>query len=190
MTLVIGYTDGETDYILSDQLGSDDYSGKVYLNDKIFKRENDGILVGGAGSYRALQLVQYKLRVARYTNDKTISEYMIGTFNTALVDLLKDNFVLKESEDGLESPADFIFIIQHRIFVTNGDLALLEIDGNYAAIGDSGDYAHAVLKTLDKTGSTLEVPDRLKLAYEITERHCLHVGGGSKMIVNPNVRFN
>lgn len=177
MTLIVAAITNGKSYIGSDQMGSNGHSGGIYKNKKIFKIGKD-ILAGGCGSYKELQILEKEFTPPPRSVDQTSEDYMYKSFTPALKKLLKDDDLLTNIDGVLTNrSAEFIFIYDKTIYKWQDDLALLETTLPYDATGSGGEYAHAVMATLEKTESDLNPKQRIELAINLTSEYIVSVGG-------------
>lgn len=177
MTIVIAYTNGNHDYIASDVMGSNGLRGLNYENNKIFKK--DEVLIGGAGSYRHIQLIEYGFD-SPHQSETDIDYYMQYTFANAFIDFLDQHDALSAEHSNEET--EFIFICKHRIYVMQSDLAMLSINGNFAAIGEGADFAYGFLTAQTRGEQHIYPTELMNLTVATTSDYCLSVGKEFKML--------
>lgn len=177
MTLIVAYTDETGSYIGSDSMGSNGWSGSSYKNKKVFKLGDD-ILAGGAGSYKELQLLEKDFSVPARTTEQSDSSYMYNTFAHSLKHFLQSHGVLSDTNGVISNrSSSFLFIYRGSIYKWQSDLALLETVRQFDTVGSGGEYAHAVISTLDAQKSTMTPEQKIKEAIKLTSRYILSVGG-------------
>lgn len=178
MTLVIAYVDNDYSYMASDTLGANSVSSAIYQNKKIFCKGD--MLIGGAGSYKALQLIEKQFELPA-SDGKSADEYMYGPFIDGLTAFLLEHNMLKLSDNLISSySSSLMFIYQKEIYKFQADLALMQPVVNFATIGTGGDYAHGVLSAL--AGQKNNIENKLSLAVLLTAEYILSVGGPVEML--------
>lgn len=181
MTLVLGYTHLGIDYIVSDCLGSDENSQMVYENNKVFRKEN--MLIGGAGSFRPIQLVEFGFKLPPFDTKTTDYEYMMYKLSEKLIDFLDNRDAITKGEDGSSCDTDFLFVFRHKIYIfQSSDLSMICPQNSFAAIGDGSDYAHAVMSTLKYTRQDDDPSRMLRMTVDLTSQYVPSVGGGSTVL--------
>lgn len=183
MTLIIAYVDSKKSYIASDTLGSNGFSSAIYKNKKIFRK--DDMLIGGSGSYKQLQLLEKNfVAPARPADTMTSDEYMYGPFINTLIDFLKAHNQLRESECQLSNEfGDFIFVYDRNIYRLQSDLSFMEPIVNFETTGSGGNYAHAILTTLDQQKKTMPTKQKLEFAITATSDYIMSVGNEMELLV-------
>lgn len=185
MTLIIGYVDQKTgkSYMASDALGSGGGVGQTFKNKKIFKKKD--ILFGGCGSYKQIQILEKNYELPPRAEGQTTDNWIHNDFVGSLKYFLKENDTLSSSEGILSNNnGEFVIIVEGRIFVWQGDLSLLEPAYNYATTGSGGNFAHAILCTLEKSNANWKPERKLELAVNLTSDYILSVGGGYDLITS------
>lgn len=165
MTCIIGYTNGKTAYIGADSAGSDTDLVRTRKDPKIFNI--NGVIFGGASSYRMLQLIKYNLIIS---NDyKKIPE-----------DNLYD-FVCQEIVPGIQECLkghddlypNLIIGIRNKIFSIQADYNVGDYMEPYTCTG-SGDMI--ALGSLFSTYSLLLNPiEKIELAISAAAHFCMSV---------------
>lgn len=182
MTLIVAYTDKDGSYIGSDSMGSNNYSGSIYKNKKVFKIGKD-ILAGGCGSYKELQLLEKDFSAPSRNTNQTASQYMYNTFAHALRDFFIEQGLIKNDSGILSNESgEFLFIYEGSIYKWQSDLALLETTLPFDATGSGEIYAHAVMSTLQSQKSSLSPEEKIKKAITLTSDYILSVGGKINII--------
>ena len=148
MSLVIAIKDKDRIVLGADkQVSAGD--SKDHTITKIWAVEElPGAIMGGVGSARASQIIQYANIIDKNLIGKDIStEYVICALAPTIAEGLKRNgFNIDAKEDGVceMMPNSFIFAYKDKAWMIWNDLSVTEI-GDYLAIGSGSDVARGAL---------------------------------------------
>lgn len=115
------------------------------LQPKVFEKSE--MVIGCAGSPRQAQIVRYHTDFSRRHPDMDGHEYLVNTVAETIRHTLKsyDTVITKDGVDSIESN----FIVAHgdRLYTIYSDMAVIEAQTPYAAIGSGQDLALGSLHT-------------------------------------------
>lgn len=171
MTVIVGLKTQDKVYLGCDSLFS--------IEDKISSRNatkiiiKSGLVIGmSTTNCRIFQVLEYKLKLPRITND--VTKYMATIFIPKLRRLLQSEGLLLFDEDTKEttlSPAAFLVGVQNKLFDIGEDFDLAEVSTPFESVGISN-YALGSLHTTEVLSSVtnLSPEDRLLTALKISEQ--------------------
>lgn len=156
MTCIVGkvYEDG-TVMLGADSIGVSGYDYTVRKDKKLFRVGE--FIIGCAGCYRTLQLVQYKLQPTVIPEDMDLHEYMVVHFVEELRRVLKDGGIA-EVDRNVEQGGWFLVGIRDRLFQIQSDYQVKETTLGADAVGCGQAYALGAMHA----GATL--PQALEVA--------------------------
>ncbi len=168
-------------YLASDQMGSNGFTGDNYKTTKIFK--NNTITFAICGSYRVGQILKNNLKLRNFKEKETVDEYVFDYLDIEVRKVLKDRKFLSEN-DGVETikNSEIIFAIKNRIFVLQGDLAILEPEKDFITSGSGTYHQEASIYTQLKMNPKKDYREVLKDAIVYTSQIVLSVGGKPQVI--------
>ena len=146
MSLVVAIKDKDRIVLGADKQASTGNS-KDHTNTKIWTVEElPGALMGGVGSARASQIIQYSQVVDKNFNGPINTEFVICVLVPTIAATLKANGVSTSPEDAecTMIPNVFIFAYKDKAWVIWHDLSVVEI-ADYFAIGSGSEVARGAL---------------------------------------------
>ena len=182
MSLVIAIKDKDRIVLGADkQVSAGD--SKNHTSTKIWPvAELDGAVMGGVGSARASQIIQYSDIIDKnHFKVEPTTDYIICSLAPIIAQTLKANgIVVEPGEGGLCDlmPNSFIFAYKDRAWLIWNDLSVSEID-DYLAIGSGSDVARgALFVTADKNPF-----DRIVSCIDAAAENTLFVDNGIDILV-------
>jgi ATP-dependent protease HslVU (ClpYQ) peptidase subunit len=157
MTTIVGVQYEDSCIIASDSRVAAD--GKVYTHPEMVKAvERGSYIIGGAGDYRALQVVLHGWQppIVTAKAKQNLYEFAINKVAPSLKTTLTDAGI--EFSKGPDSPGDkfdlsLIIGINGTLFEIDSDFAVAMNDNHFYGIGSGGDFAlgalHANSSVLD-----------------------------------------
>lgn len=192
MTCVAGYIDKNKVYIGGDSFGSTSSTQSEYTTDKIFQyhgqnTENLKIIMGIAGSYKAIDLVQYSDDLfSNYEKRKDIVSYNEKS-------IINRKFLVKYVVPKLETLSkrindkfDLMIGIENRLFIIQSDFSVISPYDNYCAIGSGEDFAIGAFNAIEdiclSTDIYISPEDKVIKAVESACKFGTGIGGHIKWI--------
>ena len=171
MSLVIAIKDKDRIVLGADKQGSSGDS-KDHTITKIWPVEElPGAVMGGVGSARASQIIQYANIVDKNLIGKDIStDFIICSLAPTIAATLKSNGINIEAKEGDfcdMMPNAFIFAYRDKAWMIWNDLSVTEI-GEYLAIGSGGDVARGALFATKKHNPFERIVTAIDAAAEST----------------------
>lgn len=170
MTCIVGLVEEGHVYLGGDSAGIGGWSLTVRKDKKLFR--NGEFLIGGTGSFRLIQLLQYAFTPPTYDPDSDLGKYMATTFIDAVRQCLKDGG-LAEKKSEQESGGYFLVGFAGRLFFIEADYQVGEALCGYNAIGTGGEIAKGVLYATPD----VQPRKRIELALRGAEEHNAGVRG-------------
>jgi ATP-dependent protease HslVU (ClpYQ) peptidase subunit len=170
MTCIVGYSQNKKVWIGADSGGID--VGQQYFrirkDPKVFI--NDGIIYGGSGSFRMLQLLQYSFKRKPHRKELSDLEYI----HTVLVeDFIKffETHKIGKIEDNIQYGLGYTFMFGYKgkLYSCDCDFQIAEHFENYDSCGSGYEYALSTIFTLESIKSELNVPEKDWPEYIITK---------------------
>ena len=161
MTVVIGYTTSTESWMFTDSAATTEDGSAIFeaLTPKGIRHTGNGA-IGAAGSWRIINLI------SSFSNKRCTP--------TQIVNMLKE---LKGEEEAVKS-TDIMCVWPNRpITVVHSDLAVIEFDSPFMAIGEGAPYAIGFLEACAEIG-----PDELHMAVEVATKYVPSVRGPVKSI--------
>lgn len=174
MTIVVGVV-GPRGRILvgadSASTEDDDFSQLSSAEEKVFR--SGEFIIGGAGSWRGLQLARYAFEPSKRPFRTPIDKWMVTTFIDDLRDVWKKGGHLwksKADDDPVEERVGTSLIVGYRgtLWVVEEDLQIIRMRDEYAAIGSGATPALGALYATQKDGATKA---RVLVALRAAERY-------------------
>jgi ATP-dependent protease HslVU (ClpYQ) peptidase subunit len=150
MSLVLAIKDRDRIILGADKQISDSGSGSAdHTSTKIWAVEElPGAIMGGVGSARASQIIQYTDIIDKNLINKDVdTSFIIRSLVPTIVASLKANGIDAEIKDGnpcVMLPNSFIFAYKDKAWVIWNDLSVAELD-EYLAIGSGSEVAKGAL---------------------------------------------
>ena len=182
MSLVIAIRDKDRVVLGADKQGSvSDF--KDHSCTKIWPvAELPGALMGGVGSARASQIIQFANIIDKNLIDKDIStDFIICSLAPTIAEGLKRNgFNLTAKDNDLCElmPNSFIFAYKDKAWMIWNDLSVTEI-GDYLAIGSGADVARGALFATKKEKNPFE---RIVISIDAAAESTLFVDDGIDLL--------
>lgn len=168
MTIIAAIKTGSNVIMGGDSLAIGEYYTANRIDRKIFK--NGAFLIGGAGSYRAIQLLQFNNSIKKLKPcSKNPFQFMVNHFIPAFKNTLIDGGYAKRTED---IECNFLVAFDKNLFVIDSDYQVAEYEKPFTAIGFGRDLA---LGSLYSTSKETNHGKRIKLALEATEYYSASV---------------
>lgn len=181
MSLVVAIKDKERIVLGADKQASTGGS-KDHTCTKIWKLEElPGAIMGGVGSARASQIIQYSQIIDKNLLNKEINtDFIVRVLAPTLAAGLKANGIVVDASDGAKCdmmPNAFIFAYKDRAWSIWHDLSVSEI-GEYIAIGSGSDVARGVLYATPEKDPFSRIVTSIEAAAEST----LYVDNGIDLL--------
>lgn len=169
MTCIVALVENGITYFAADSFVgnvpsqfSSHVSQTVRKEHKVWVR--NGILFGGNGSTRMLQLLRYQMEIPEYTAGQDKMKYLVSVFIPALQDCFTNNEFHNEKLEG-----GIILSLEGELFTINDVFGICNTSDAYDAVGKASEVAIGSLHTTEQ----LKLPpkERLYLALKATERH-------------------
>lgn len=181
MSLVVAIKDKERIVLGADKQASTGGS-KDHTCTKIWKLEElPGAIMGGVGSARASQIIQYSQIIDKNLLNKEINtDFIVRVLAPTLAAGLKANGIVVDASDGAKCdmmPNAFIFAYKDKAWSIWHDLSVSEI-GEYIAIGSGTDVARGVLYATPEKDPFNRIVTSIEAAAEST----LYVDNGIDLL--------
>ena len=170
--------DGKDVYIGGDSAAIEDYDLIISAVEKVFR--NGPVIVGVAGSWRSLQLLQYQLSEPHHPAGMCDAEYM----STAFVDEVRKCFKAGGCltlKDNIEVGERFIVGYHGCLYRVYEDFQVAVAADPFCAIGCGESYAHAALWVNHKQPK-LSAKAKVVQALKAAEHFSAGVRGPFKVI--------
>jgi hypothetical protein len=145
MTVIIGYTDGKN-YAIGGDSGAFDEGGLYQLTGEPKVWKSGDSLIGGAGSFRIIELA----RKSGLNDPYALRNHLI------------------ESNPGGEW--SLLVVTKKALYELCDDFSVVKFKENYAAIGAGNSVATGAIATLAET--KVEPDMAVRVALKVTVRHC------------------
>ncbi len=181
MSLVVAIKDKDRIVLGADKQASTGGS-KDHTCTKIWKLEElPGAIMGGVGSARASQIIQYSQIIDKNLLNKEINtDFIVRVLAPTLAAGLKANGIVVDASDGAKCdmmPNAFIFAYKDKAWSIWHDLSVSEI-GEYIAIGSGSDVARGVLYATSEKDPFSRIVTSIEAAAEST----LYVDNGIDLL--------
>ena len=181
MSLVVAIKDKERIVLGADKQASTGGS-KDHTCTKIWKLEElPGAIMGGVGSARASQIIQYSQIIDKNLLNKEVNtDFIVRVLAPTLAAGLKANGIVVDASDGAKCdmmPNAFIFAYKDKAWSIWHDLSVSEI-GEYIAIGSGSDVARGVLYATSEKDPFNRIVTSIEAAAEST----LYVDNGIDLL--------
>jgi len=183
MTAIVGMIDkkNKKTYLGSDTMGSNGYTGHNWKTKKVFKNKHIGFAI--CGSYRMGQILNHNLKPRAFMENETVDQYVFDYLEKEFRTVFSDRGFLSKKEEVESIKRNlFIFTIRDRMFVLQGDLAILEPSTIYTASGSGEFHLQASVHTQLKMNPKKCKKEILKDAIEYTGQIVLSVGGEAQIL--------
>lgn len=171
MTVVLAYSDRTSNavFMAGDSCASDQIYQSLIKNPKVFhpvgRRD---ILIGCAGSFRMLNLMQHVNGIFPPENELATDDIDITYLVTEFTPVIK---ALTEDFDE-DDPWEMLIAVGSRIYRIQMDLSVLEPTDNCDAIGIGGPVALGAFKVLNELAQYKSVEERMKHALTVACSSC------------------
>ena len=165
MTTIVGVQNADGCVIASDSRVAE--GGKVYTHPKMVKAiENGNYIIGGAGDYRALQVVLHGWQppLLNAKAKQNLYEFIINKIAPSLKSTLTEAGIEfnKGSEDSdSKFELQLLIGINGTLFEIDSDFAVAMNDTGLYAIGSGGDYALGALHAGADAYEAMEIASKL-----------------------------
>lgn len=175
MTCIVGLIDQGVAYFAADSFVGNVPEGYHTHASQTIRREpkiwvKDGIVFGGNGNTRMLQLLRYMHETPPYTHNYTKVEYLVKAFIPSFQECLSKNKCSPEKLDG-----GILLSLEGELFTIQGHFGVCNTADDYETVGQGGD---APLGSLHTTGQ-LGLPPRQRLYLALAS------GQQSNCVVEP-----
>jgi ATP-dependent protease HslVU (ClpYQ) peptidase subunit len=148
MTTIVGVENADGCVIASDSRVAE--GGKVYTHPKMIKAiERGSYIIGGAGDYRALQVVLHGWQppLVSAKAKQNLYEFVINKVAPSLKTTLSEAGIEfnKPSDNDEKFDLSLLIGINGSLFEIDSDFAVAMNDSGFYAIGSGGDYALGAL---------------------------------------------
>jgi ATP-dependent protease HslVU (ClpYQ) peptidase subunit len=125
-------------------------------------------LIGGAGSFRAIQLINRSFTPPKHEKGVTTTDYMVNSFVESLRKLLDDSGCLRIYDSKTERfDANFLVAYKGKVFEIEADFQVAEYRERFSSIGCGSEFA---LGSLYSTGSWFNPERRVEIALEAADK--------------------
>lgn len=164
MSCIVGVLEKNGNIIIgADSAGCCGKHITVRKDSKVFR--NGDFLIGCAGSFRYMQLLQYIFKPDKVGRNKDVFEYMIRTFIPKLKECFRDNGWTINNNGQEDGDCEFLVGYKGRLFQIWPDFQIDELIYGYHAAGSGMYYAYGSLhSTTDKPAK-----QRVLMALEAAE---------------------
>ncbi len=116
---------------------------------KLFKI--DELLIGMAGSYRAINVIRYLFTSPPHLPNITTDTYIGSLLVPCLIKCFEENGIMNEGSyrEEFQKSTEFIIAYQNRLFEIDCAMGFVELE-EIAAIGVGDDYAEGIYETTKK----------------------------------------
>jgi len=170
MTAIAGVVKDGTVYMGADGIAVDDSGVQHSRADSKLCILHGGFLIGGAGSPRMFQLVEYVLDLP-LIKEGVDFQWMVRCFIPPLRKLMKSH--LAEDEDG-DLNGGLLVGVEGRLYEVQADYQVAEHEQDYWAIGNGREVC---LGSLASTANYTEPERRIQVAIGAAAEHLVTVGG-------------
>jgi ATP-dependent protease HslVU (ClpYQ) peptidase subunit len=172
MTCIIGLKDGGDIYIGADSLGSTSYLKRQITTPKVFMVGDH--LIGGTGSWRMLQLLQYSLKVPEQDCEDDL-QHLVTNFVPAIRELFKEHGYSR-IENNEEKGGTFLLGYNSNLYSIESNFQITEHLELYDATGSGEEVALGAMGALiDNLMLTPE--QKITKALELAAKYSKGVGG-------------
>jgi hypothetical protein len=162
MTAVVGVVEDGHVYLAADSAASGGGEIIIRKDPKIFAL-GKGVMLGGAGSYRLMQILAYSLKLPPFPKDMPAEEYFIRRFVPVMAKALVANG-RRLGSDGFKG-GDYLLGAKGTLVHLQPDFAIAVTASGYNAIGSGAGPAMGVLHALRDR----PVAERMRKALEAAE---------------------
>ena len=193
MTIVIGYTDTESIYMVADEAISwNNCDTRLTSISKVLRTSchrnvpkrygyctEAPILIGYSGSFRLGQILECfannKTLLPVMAKDDSTIKYLVVRFIPFLINLFEKHKFLGYTDNGFISGGTILFGMNGKLYTIQEDFSVIEIVDKYSAIGSGEPYALASMSTMDfidPIKDSFSVETKLRIALQQTIKYC------------------
>lgn len=172
MTCIVAIKCFDKIYMGGDTLGSNYYSKKIRVDQKIFKK-ND-MIFGFTSSYRMGQILQYSFDIPAHPDSMDDMKYLVDIFIPQLMETYKKYNWLK-TKDNVAEGGVFLLGYKENIYKIEQDFQVGISEDNYDSCGCGESYALGSLHTTELYDISPE--ERIKYAINAAAQYSTGVGG-------------
>jgi ATP-dependent protease HslVU (ClpYQ) peptidase subunit len=163
MTCIVGLCRDDQIWLAGDSGGFETDSGSIALSRTVKVWRWGQIVFGGAGSYRAIQIIQHWLAdkgvSAQFAvHDGSAENFMVTSLLPAMKGLLEEHGFGEVENDHASMDAVFLIGAKGQLFEFQSDYSMISIEAPFHAIGSGRDVAIGALDILNKSK---KAPDNL-----------------------------
>lgn len=180
MTTLIGIQGDGWAVMGSDSRVSDSETGRWSEMSHTKIVENNGILIGGAGSVRGLNLLHYGWKAPKPRANADLDVFMTKTFIPALREcFVKSGYDIKEESEAAKSESHILVAVQGVLYPIYDDYSWLRDENNVYDFGSGSDIALGALEAyeIQKCKTPAQAEKLVKKAIEISMKHDMMTGG-------------
>lgn len=166
MTTIVGLVEDGKVYIGGDSAISHGTHVRVMSNSKVYKRGE--VVFGGAGSWRAIQIVAHEMQIPPVIEGQSPREYVMHGVVDCLREALKWNGHTHKDRKPEDFAGQVLVGFRGHLFEIDPEFAVVEYPEKYVAIGSGSKYALGSLASTQ--GSSLTPEERVLLALDISAR--------------------
>lgn len=164
MTVVLGYVDNGTCYMLGDSCASDAINHSIVRNPKVFNPVGRrDVLIGCAGTFRLPNLLKYIPNIfpseSELATEDIDMSYLVNEFSP-VIKALTDDF---EDDDLWE----MLIAVNGKIYRMQMDMSIIEPADVCEAIGCGGSVALGAFKVLNELEPNMKIEDRMNHALRV-----------------------
>lgn len=174
MTCIAGLVSGGGVWLAGDSSASGGLDQYILGVPKVFRK--GPMVIGGAGSIRIIQVLQYDLKLPDVRRADT-ARYMCSTFPKALIALVSGHHAMGEdSECGKKMDAALLIGWRGQLFVIQDDFSVFPAgSAPFLAVGSGWAAAQAALHQQELLGDTRDPEKRLIDALTISSQYTTNV---------------
>lgn len=165
MTCIIGIVDGKRTIIGGDSAGVGGYDITIRRDAKVFR--SGDFVIGGAGSFRAIQLIRYQFRAPAIETDD-LYEYMCTSFVENVRHVLTQGGLSKVDNNVNTSEGLLLVGYANRLFSIQSDFQVGENIDGVDAIGCGESYAFGAIAAMPKS---MNGKSKVRRALEIAVQY-------------------
>jgi ATP-dependent protease HslVU (ClpYQ) peptidase subunit len=185
MTCIVGLIDNGITYMGGDSRSTCNGMKSHIEQRKVFKVSGTSAIMGFSGSVRDMNLLTYAENLIDKRDEPNIDEkYIVTKFVPNLIQLFSINH-RNETDKGVSSFNSYMLLAyKNKIWMIEGNYAILSIVNNYQAIGSGTCEALGSLYTTEKTN--INCIERIHLALQAASKFCTSVGAPYYIINTDN----
>jgi len=164
MSIAVGVTDGQTVCIGVDSFAAMGIHQRTRIEPKMVSKY--GMLIACVGNLLVPQILKTRLNLESRPRDTDPSDYMVGTFVSALRGLFRDEKIgeLWSGEKDEQAEGDLLVGLNGHLFVVYADYQVEEMHTRYNAVGSAAPYAlGALFRTYNMCEQQLPITARCAL---------------------------